>query len=60
MIAARMHWTERDCTEAKAAGCTGGNPEDRDQWATVGGFIARRNLVWSIFAEFLGFAVWAS
>lgn len=38
----------------------GWNPEDRDQWATVGRFIARRNLVWSIFAEFLGFAVWAS
>ena len=35
------------------------NPENKDQWVHEGRDIARRNLVWSIFAEFLGFAVWA-
>lgn len=34
------------------------NPEDTDQWEHEGRAIARRNLSWSIFAEFLGFAVW--
>ncbi len=34
------------------------NPEDETQWETVGRPIARRNLNWSIFAEFLGFVVW--
>ncbi|HEU5456814.1 MAG TPA: MFS transporter, partial [Nocardioides sp.] len=33
-------------------------PEDPDQWANGGRRIARRNLVWSIFAEHLGFSVW--
>ncbi|MDP5228253.1 MULTISPECIES: MFS transporter [Arthrobacter] len=36
----------------------GWNPEDPTQWAHDGGRIARRNLRWSIFAEFLGFVVW--
>ena len=35
------------------------NPENAQQWADQGRGIARRNLVVSIFAEFLGFAVWA-
>jgi NNP family nitrate/nitrite transporter-like MFS transporter len=35
------------------------NPEDTEQWESAGRGIARRNLVVSIFAEFLGFAVWA-
>ncbi|PWC03938.1 MFS transporter [Agromyces badenianii] len=34
------------------------NPEDEAQWQTAGRAIARRNLRWSIFAEFLGFVVW--
>ncbi|GIG39756.1 MFS transporter [Cellulomonas phragmiteti] len=37
----------------------GWNPEAADQWQDVGRAVARRNLVLSIFAEFLGFAVWA-
>ncbi|MBO3083782.1 MFS transporter [Cellulomonas fengjieae] len=37
----------------------GWNPEDGDQWASTGRAVARRNLGLSIFAEFLGFAVWA-
>jgi MFS transporter, NNP family, nitrate/nitrite transporter len=37
----------------------GWNPEDNGQWSGVGRSVARRNLGLSIFAEFLGFAVWA-
>lgn len=33
-------------------------PEDSDFWEKTGRSIARRNLTFSIFAEFLGFAVW--
>jgi len=36
----------------------GWNPEDAVFWAEEGRGIARRNLSWSIFAEFLGFIVW--
>ena len=36
------------------------DPEDPDFWAAGGRRTARRNLAPSIFAEFLGFAVWAS
>lgn len=36
----------------------GYDPEDHQQWETQGKTIARTNLRWSIFAEFLGFAVW--
>jgi NNP family nitrate/nitrite transporter-like MFS transporter len=36
----------------------GWNPEDDGQWEREGRRIARRNLNWSIFAEFLGFVVW--
>jgi NNP family nitrate/nitrite transporter-like MFS transporter len=33
-------------------------PEDPEFWETTGKSIARRNLIWSIFAEHLGFSVW--
>ena len=33
-------------------------PEDPDFWERGGRRVARRNLVWSIFAEHLGFSVW--
>jgi NNP family nitrate/nitrite transporter-like MFS transporter len=33
-------------------------PEDPAFWADGGARVARRNLVWSIFAEHLGFSVW--
>ncbi|MBO9704387.1 MAG: MFS transporter [Arthrobacter sp.] len=36
----------------------GWDAEDPGQWARQGEAIARRNLRWSIFAEFLGFVVW--
>src|SRR5581483_376702 len=34
------------------------NPEDRTFWETKGKVIARRNLIWSIVAEHIGFSVW--
>ncbi|CAA9453184.1 MAG: Nitrate/nitrite transporter [uncultured Rubrobacteraceae bacterium] len=34
------------------------NPEDKEFWENGGKRVARRNLVFSIFAEFLGFSVW--
>lgn len=34
------------------------NPNDRTAWEHGGRSVARRNLVFSIFAEFLGFSVW--
>ncbi|QBX55137.1 MFS transporter [Nocardioides seonyuensis] len=33
-------------------------PEDQDFWEGGGRQVARRNLVWSIFAEHVGFSVW--
>jgi len=35
------------------------NPENETQWNSVGKKIAHKNLAWSIFAEFLGFAMLA-
>jgi MFS transporter, NNP family, nitrate/nitrite transporter len=34
------------------------NPENEKFWETKGKFIARRNLIWSIVAEHLGFSIW--
>jgi len=34
------------------------NPEDAKFWEAKGKFIARRNLIWSILAEHLGFSIW--
>jgi MFS transporter, NNP family, nitrate/nitrite transporter len=34
------------------------NPEDDAFWRTKGQFVARRNLLWSIVAEHLGFSIW--
>jgi NNP family nitrate/nitrite transporter-like MFS transporter len=34
------------------------NPEDATFWETKGKFVARRNLIWSIVAEHIGFSVW--
>jgi NNP family nitrate/nitrite transporter-like MFS transporter len=33
-------------------------PEDPEFWESTGAPIAKRNLIWSIFAEHLGFSVW--
>src|SRR3982074_2361707 len=34
------------------------NPEDEKFWESKGKFVARRNLIWSILAEHLGFSIW--
>jgi len=34
------------------------DPEDPTFWESTGRLVARRNLIWSIFAEHLGFSVW--
>src|SRR6266849_6546461 len=34
------------------------NPEDEKYWNSKGKGIARRNLIWSIVAEHLGFSIW--
>jgi NNP family nitrate/nitrite transporter-like MFS transporter len=34
------------------------NPEDEVFWANTGSRVARRNLIWSIVTEHLGFSVW--
>src|ERR1700687_932054 len=34
------------------------DPEDRQFWEATGKRVARRNLVWSILAEHLGFSIW--
>src|SRR6202163_940474 len=34
------------------------NPEDEKFWKSKGKSIAQRNLIWSIFAEHLGFSIW--
>jgi len=34
------------------------NPEDETFWESTGKIIARRNLIWSILAEHLGFSIW--
>src|ERR687885_254186 len=34
------------------------NPENKEFWESEGKYTARRNLIFSIFAEFLGFSVW--
>src|SRR5216684_1025580 len=34
------------------------NPEDEKFWNSTGKAIARRNLIWSIFAEHLGSSIW--
>ncbi len=34
------------------------HPEDEKFWEETGAAVAKRNLIWSIFAEHLGFSVW--
>jgi MFS transporter, NNP family, nitrate/nitrite transporter len=34
------------------------NPENEKFWESTGKYIARRNLIWSVVAEYLGFSVW--
>jgi NNP family nitrate/nitrite transporter-like MFS transporter len=38
---------------------TNWDPEDRDAWDNGGAQIARRNLIWSIICEHIGFSIWS-
>jgi MFS transporter, NNP family, nitrate/nitrite transporter len=44
---------------ARSHTITGWNPEDRAAWEAGGKAVARRNLVWSVAAEHVGFSVWS-
>lgn len=46
-------------TRSRGAWLHGWHPESPRQWLAGGSAIARTNLVVSVFAEFLGFALWA-
>ena len=35
------------------------DPEDVDAWNNGGAKIARRNLIWSVIAEHVGFSIWS-
>ncbi|BBZ65378.1 MFS transporter [Mycolicibacterium insubricum] len=43
----------------RARTLTDWDPEDRNAWDNGGSAIARRNLVWSVMAEHIGFSVWS-
>ncbi len=45
-------------TRSRGRWITDWRPEDETFWEQTGRPVARRNLVWSIFAEHLGFSVW--
>lgn len=51
--------THEPLTRQPGRWLAGWNPENGAQWAAEGQRIARRNLTVSIYAEFLGFCVWA-
>jgi NNP family nitrate/nitrite transporter-like MFS transporter len=50
--------TASEAPAAKSRRITDWRPEDETFWAETGQRVARRNLIWSIFAEHLGFSVW--
>jgi len=45
-------------SERSTSWISGWNPEDTKFWDSKGKFIARRNLIWSIVAEHIGFSIW--
>lgn len=45
-------------TEPNTTWISNWNPEDKKFWESGGKFVARRNLIWSIIAEHLGFSIW--
>ncbi len=50
--------TTSDAGSKKTTWISDWNPEDEGYWKTKGSAIARRNLIWSIAAEHLGFSIW--
>jgi NNP family nitrate/nitrite transporter-like MFS transporter len=57
-----LHWSAfvetRMSTNAKTTWIDHWEPEDAEFWEKTGRRIARRNLIWSIVAENLGFSIW--
>lgn len=45
-------------TRTRAHWITDWRPEDPEFWEQTGAKVAKRNLIWSIFSEHLGFSVW--
>ena len=54
-----MSTTDMSTTESKHRWIEHWTPEDPTFWAATGRRIAARNLVFSIFAEHVGFAIWS-
>ena len=50
--------SQKDPTEKDPIWISDWNPEDEMFWNSKGKVIARRNLIWSIVAEHIGFSVW--
>jgi MFS transporter, NNP family, nitrate/nitrite transporter len=49
---------QRPMSTAKTTWISEWKPDDKQFWEGKGKFIARRNLIWSIVAEHIGFSVW--
>src|ERR1700747_1295420 len=49
----------RPASRPRSHEISGWDPEDLHAWQNGGNNIARRNLIWSIFAEHIGFSVWS-
>src|SRR4051812_6722280 len=53
-----LHRSERTSAMSNTTWISDWNPEDEAYWKSKGSAIARRNLIWSIVAEHLGFSIW--
>jgi NNP family nitrate/nitrite transporter-like MFS transporter len=52
-------WLMAAYTYTRKHHITGWDPEDREAWDNGGAAIARRNLIWSIICEHIGFSIWS-
>jgi MFS transporter, NNP family, nitrate/nitrite transporter len=50
--------TKSQTSKSNTAWISDWNPENEKFWNSTGKLIARRNLIWSIVAEHIGFSVW--
>jgi NNP family nitrate/nitrite transporter-like MFS transporter len=50
--------SEQTSTTKNSTWISDWRPEDTTFWESTGKFVARRNLIWSIVAENIGFSVW--
>jgi MFS transporter, NNP family, nitrate/nitrite transporter len=54
----RHHVVRREAMSKRETWISDWHPEDEKFWESKGKVIARRNLIWSILAEHLGFSIW--